>query len=147
MSHITTCTTEIQDIREIERACAFLGLKYELNAEVRVWGKKREKADLVLKSPGDYDIGFRKTNSGKFIIVCDHYAWAEFSRIPKLRSITKINSNQTNMEHDTKANFLGLIMQAVALTNAIIEADKQGHKITYSEPDLEGIIHARIEVA
>jgi len=134
MSHITTCTTEIQSLKDIESACEFLGLKYQVDTKIRKW-QGYESADLVIKSPGNYDIGVKQKN-GKFILFADSMAWAEFASKKKLK----------HMKFVTEESFLGIIMQAIALTKAITEAENLGHRIAYSEPDSEGIIHARVEV-
>lgn len=134
MSHITTCTTEIQTLKDIQKACEFLGLKCELDSRIRKW-QGSESADLVIKSPGSFDIGVKEKN-GKFILFADSMAWREFASKKKLKHIKNLNQE----------TFLGVIMQAISLTKAIQEAESLGHRIAYSEPDSEGVIHARVEV-
>lgn len=66
MSHFTRVEVELADAELLVEALQQMGHKrIEENADVRGWSGKTERADLVVRQPDGYDIGFVRARDGE----------------------------------------------------------------------------------
>lgn len=76
MSHFTTVKTQIKDLEILKETLKSMGyMELMENDVVRGYLGNRVKADLVVKMPNGYDIGFQK-NEGVFHVVADFWGAA-----------------------------------------------------------------------
>ena len=138
MSHVVQVKTTLNNLGLIKAALkTVLGLSYTdtENTLVRMWGSRTAPAELIINLPR-YDIGLNKDVDGNYTMICDHYAWSELARQKSLSKYPKQNFNSVG--------FTGVLTQAVNIVKATLLADAQGDKITFGEPDTNGIIHAEV---
>lgn len=77
MSHITEVRTVLKDGQAIEDAAKALGVDLSQNAKPRYYGStyggsESKPCDYVLKLPGKYDLGLKKSADGTYAFVCDN---------------------------------------------------------------------------
>src|SRR5436305_1003197 len=71
MSHFTKVKTRILDRIVLEKTLADLNYRLAPTDQVSGWQGATRKADLVVKTRGQYDVGFVKTADGSFDMVAD----------------------------------------------------------------------------
>ena len=135
MSHITTVKTTLNNLDLIQNALNLLGLKTIKNSQVRMWNSRTVQADIVIKLD-NYDVGVKRNADGTYRLEADSYAWSEIARSPQMKKF--------NMHSDQGEQFTGLLTQATNMVRAQMVAASRGQKITFTEPDSNNIIHARV---
>lgn len=71
MSHFTRVKTQITDLDVLKRSLADLEYACAEGAVVRGYQGKQEKAELVVRPGGDYDIGFVREADGAYALIAD----------------------------------------------------------------------------
>lgn len=117
-----------------------MGFKFEKNTTINSFNKV-QPSEFVITNAGHWNIGLQRNEEGVYEIMCDSYAWNDLPHhFPALRKpLSKAKGD------NRRSVFMGLLEQAAAITTAVIEAEAQGHKITLSDPDEDGVIRARVE--
>ncbi len=69
MSHFTKLKTELRDLGALRRALEELGHAVEGPGDVRGWNGQTQAADLIVRRPEGYDLGFREAESGAELVV------------------------------------------------------------------------------
>lgn len=142
MSHLTKVKTKLNDAKKLKRALIWLGFKIEENKKINSLNEV-PVCDFVITNVGHWNIGFYKTEQGMYEIVGDSVSWGPMKKFERLKVALKNSKNND----DCRNIFAGIVAQAAAVTTAIIEAENLGHTIVVSDPDKDGIIHARVETA
>lgn len=80
MSHLATMETEYNNVDAIRMAAEALavtapGVKLEGAGQARYWGGRSEECDLVLRLPGNYDVGFKLNANGTYSARADSEAF------------------------------------------------------------------------
>jgi hypothetical protein len=135
MSHVTTVKTQLNNLDLIQNALNLLGLKTTKHSELRMWNGRTIKADIVIKL-NQYDIGVKRNEDGTYRLEADSYAWGEIARSSQMKKF--------NMNNDQGEQFTGLLTQATNMVKAQMIAASRGQQITFTEPDENNIIHARV---
>ena len=108
MSHQVTITTKISDPRALALACTELGLVMSVDDYQRTYSGK-QKAELVLKCKGSYDIAANKGVDGNYVLTTDWWAG--------------------HVAKEVGANY-GKLVQAYGVHKATLEAKKKGYFVT-----------------
>ncbi|HIE53158.1 MAG TPA: DUF1257 domain-containing protein [Armatimonadetes bacterium] len=122
MSHFTKIETQIRNLTMLRRALDDLGYEYEVGeVKVRGFGGQTTLADLVIRQPNGYDIGFRWAN-GQYEMVAD--LWG-------LRV--------------DREKFLHALTQRYAYHTIRAEAEAQGFAVVEEGIQPDGSIKLRVE--
>lgn len=74
MSHFVKVKTVIKDMALLRRAASNLGYLVIRDGHVRGYNNGTQKADYVLKLPGNYDVGFSKNDiTGEYEVIADFW--------------------------------------------------------------------------
>lgn len=104
MSHFTRVRTKVKNREQLIQALENLGYTVEERAEVRGWRGRTERADVVVRLEGKYDIGFKRANRQQaFEVVADWFG--------------------VSLEQDA---FTNAVQQEYALVGAEVQARKAG---------------------
>lgn len=87
MSHFTRIRTQLRDLATVEQALADLGYEVVTDAEVRGYMSQRARADLVVRTGGAYDIGFR-AEGDDIVMVADLWG-LELDRDAFMKALTQ----------------------------------------------------------
>jgi len=76
MSHIVEKKSEITNLDYVQRACERLGLTYQYDAVPRYYytasgGQEAMRCAMVIRLPGKYDLGLKRSADGSYAYVCD----------------------------------------------------------------------------
>ncbi len=74
MSHWFSVKTKFNSIDSIKKAATQLGYMVTHNRMCRGYAGMETPCDLVMKLPGEYDVGFKKQEDGTYEIVADFWA-------------------------------------------------------------------------
>lgn len=111
MSHFTRLKTKMNDKECIIKALKNLGYSYEENSKIRGYGGRSRNGDIVIKTAGQYDVGFIKSSNNDFYqITADWYGAA--SSIGKSRQ-----------------NFVREVQREYAVTKIMKEIRKKGYRL------------------
>lgn len=135
MSHVTTVKTQLNDLDLIQNALNLLGLTTVKNGTVRMWNGRTIKGDIAIKL-NQYDIAVKRNEDGTYRLEADSYAWGEIARSLQMKKF--------NMRSDQGEQFTGLLTQATNMVKAQMVAASRGQQITFTEPDANNVIHARV---
>ena len=108
MSHQVTIQTKISDPRALALACEELGLMLSENDQQRTYSGK-QKAELVIKCKGPYDIAATKGADGNYVLSTDWWGG--------------------HVEKEVGKNY-GKLVQAYGVNKATLEAKKKGYFVT-----------------
>jgi hypothetical protein len=101
MSHFSRIRTELADIGLLKKSLEDLGYKIEEHAKVRGFGGQLTKAEIVVRMPNGYDLGFRKSGD-TLELVADLWGLAvdkdEFLETVKQRYARNAVINQATQE-------------------------------------------------
>jgi len=137
MSHITKVQTTMTDLATAVKAAKLLGLSCSFDKKIRSWNTKA-KMPVLLDMP-NWDIGLSIVD-GKIEVTADSVAFYEAAKAGNIPKFLKKN------EPLDSTRFSGILQQAYNIVNAVTLAEKMGHKLTVSEPDENGTIHAEVRV-
>jgi len=73
MSHWFTVETRFQSGTAIKKAANSLGFQVRHNTKCRGYNGQTKECDLVMKLPGNYDVGFQKQADGSYAVVADFW--------------------------------------------------------------------------
>jgi hypothetical protein len=135
MSHITKVHTTMIDLSTAVKAAKLLGLSCSFDKPYRSLNTK-EIMPVVLNMP-NWDIGLHLVDD-KIELKADSYAYTEAQRAGNISKFLKKG------EFLNEVRFSGILQQTYNIVNAITLAEKMGHKMTVTEPDENGTIHAEI---
>jgi len=111
MSHFTKLKTKILDKNCLLKALRNLNYVFEENSTIRGYNRRTRKCNIVIKTSGEYDIGFvRKTNDKPFQILADWYGAAQ-----------AIGCN--------RRAFMNKVQKEYATTKVLHELRKKGYRI------------------
>lgn len=130
MSHITRVMTKMTDIITVARALAFLQIPCTINNDV-----------VTIPTKNTYNVTIFKRND-TIQLQADYIAWDSLANYETIR---KYYSKQ-KYPRITQERFAGVLQQAYNVVRAQEQAVALGHTMEISEPDTDGIIHARIMV-
>ncbi len=74
MSHWFSVKTKLNSVDAIKKAASQMGYMVVHNRKCRGYAGQETDCDLVLRLPGEYDIGFEKQEDGSYEIVADFWA-------------------------------------------------------------------------
>ena len=78
MSHFTRLKTKITDRECLLKTLKNLNYNFEENSSIRGYNRRTRKADVVIKTHGEFDVGFvRKSSDDSFQILADWYGAAQ----------------------------------------------------------------------
>src|SRR5690606_7714101 len=72
MSHFTRVRTQLRDLDTVRRALEDLGFEVVENAPVRGYNGQQERADLVVQTGSEYNLGFRREGQN-VVMVADFW--------------------------------------------------------------------------
>lgn len=73
MSHWFSVKTRFESKKALMKAAEAMGYYMRHRTKCRGYGGQTTKCDLVMKLPGDYDIGFQKQPDGAYAVVADFW--------------------------------------------------------------------------
>jgi len=73
MSHWFTVKTRLISETAIKKAANSLGFQVRHNTKCRGYNGRNIECDLVMKLPGEYDLGFQKQADGSFAVIADFW--------------------------------------------------------------------------
>ena len=74
MSHWFTMETSLISETAIKKAANSMGFQVRHNQKCRGYNGQIKECDLVMKLPGEYDLGFQKQADGSFTVVADFWS-------------------------------------------------------------------------
>ncbi len=111
MSHFTKLKTKILDKNCLLKALRNLNYVFEEDSTIRGYNRRTRKGNVVIKTNGEYDIGFvRKSNEVPFQILADWYGAAQ-----------AIGCN--------RRDFINKVQKEYATTKVLHELRKKGYRI------------------
>lgn len=116
MSHFTRVRTQLRDLDTVRRALEDLGFEVAEEATVRGYNGQQEKADLVVQTGSDYNLGFRREGQN-VVMVADFWGL----RIDR-------------------AGFLNRVAQRYAYLTVLDQAETQGWQSVTEEVQEDGSI-------
>ncbi len=75
MSHWFSVKTKFNSVDAIKKAASQMGYMVVHNRKCRGYAGQETHCDLVLRLPGEYDVGFEKQEDGTYEIVADFWAY------------------------------------------------------------------------
>ncbi|HOA23390.1 MAG TPA: DUF1257 domain-containing protein [Aggregatilineales bacterium] len=116
MSHFTRVRTQLRDLDTVRRALEDLGFEVVENAPVRGYNGQQERADLVVQTGSEYNLGFRREGQN-VVMVADFWGL----RIDR-------------------EGFLNRVTQRYAYLTVLDQAQKQGWQSVAEEVQEDGSI-------
>lgn len=110
MSHFTKLKTKITDKVHLLKALDNLQYTVEENSIIRGYNRRTRKGDIVIKTQGNFDVGFVKAQDSSYEIVADWYGAA-----------SAIGKN--------KQQFVNEVQKEYAVTKVLHELRKKGYRI------------------
>ncbi len=111
MSHFTKLKTKILDKNCLLKALRNLNYVFEENSTIRGYNRRTRKGNVVIKTNGEYDIGFvRKSNELPFQILADWYGAAQAVGC-------------------SRKDFMNKVQKEYATTKVLHELRKKGYRI------------------
>ena len=111
MSHFTKLKTKILDKNCLLKALRNLNYVFEEDSTIRGYNRRTRKGNVVIKTNGEYDIGFvRKSNEVPFQILADWYGAAQAIGC-------------------SRRDFMNKVQKEYATTKVLHELRKKGYRI------------------
>ena len=110
MSHFTKLKTKITDGKCLLKTLENLQYKVEENSTIRGYNRRTRKGDIVIKTNGEFDVGFIKTKDSSYQILADWYG-----------ATAAIGKN--------RRQFANEIQKEYAVTKVLGELRKKGYRI------------------
>jgi hypothetical protein len=114
MSHFSRVKTQLRDIATVQQVLEDLGYTVE-TGDVRGYSSQRAKADIVVRTDKNYDIGFYQQDDGSVAMIADFWGLS-------------IDRDQ----------FLEKITQRYAYLTVVEQAAEQGWQIAEEEVQEDG---------
>lgn len=116
MSHFTRVRTQLRDMDTVRRALEDIGFEVEDSTTVRGYNGQRERADIVVRTGGEFNFGFRREGQN-ILMVADFWG----------------------LRIDREA-FLNRLSQRYAYLTVLEQAQKQGWQNVTEEVQEDGSI-------
>ncbi len=110
MSHFTKLKTKITDRSCLLKTLENLHYNVEENSTIRGYNQRTRKGDIVVKTNGDFDVGFVRGKHSSYQILADWYGAA-----------AAIGKN--------RREFANEIQKEYSVTKVLVELRKKGYRI------------------
>lgn len=121
MSHFTKVKTRILDRGILEKTLADLNYRLAASDQVAGWQGATRKADIVVKTRGQFDIGFVKAADGSFDIVADWWGLKTSVGLDRQGFINQLNQRYAyhKVVAEVKARGFAVAEEVVQPDNSI----------------------------
>lgn len=122
MSHFTRVRTQLRNLHILQTALEDLKFEVVPQSVIRGYNGNAAQADLVVRMPGQYDVGFRQQDSGEVEMVADFWG-------------LKVN----------RTEFLNQVTQRYAYHTVVEQAEAQGFQVVTEQNEQDGSIRLVVQ--